>query len=62
MADQHEVEQALLDAIKTQAEIIERSTSGSYAANHAAAAARLAEALAWLRDPSQPHGGNATAS
>jgi hypothetical protein len=59
MAAQSEVEQALLDAIKVQADLVAGEATASYAANYAAACASLSEALAWLRAPAQPHGGGA---
>jgi hypothetical protein len=54
MANQSEVEDALLDLIKVTAEKLAAETKVSASPD---GALKLAEAYAWLQHPNQPHGG-----
>jgi hypothetical protein len=53
MADYQETHQAIMDAIYQQAQRPPTELG-------ATGALRLAEALAWLTNPAQPHGGSPT--
>lgn len=55
MATQDEVEQALLDAIKANAESSAKAGSATVTEATGNAARALAEAWAWLTVPNQPH-------
>jgi hypothetical protein len=56
MADYDEVEQALLDAIKSLTDGAAGGHNAAVTLKYAAAANQLAEAYAWLNSPNSSHG------
>ena len=55
VATQKEVEQALLDAIQQHTSLSTTSNAAAFVDAHTNAARALAEALAWVKFPAQPH-------
>lgn len=61
--DENAVIESLLSAIGTMAKRTEEATgkvNTTVVKNYGAAARDMAEAVAWLRSPGQPHGGSVT--
>lgn len=56
--DHNEVIEQLLDNVATLAAEAAANKGAKYAEYQASAARQLAEAIAWLQNSNQPHGGN----
>lgn len=60
MASREEVVSDLYDAVQALTKSAASAQSSSYAEGYALAALHLAEAAAWIRTPSNSHGGGTT--